>query len=193
MSLHDPPPGGEHGSFSLVLPLFLLPWLHAVALLLPRLFACLLYLFLAIFMIPWIYSAWKSRHWNLEQTKLKVLRISKWGIKHRKITKILSNTCYLDNLSQFAWKQERRCLVLHLWPSLPRSYHSWHRHQPSPSPITDIADTRHTARLITMHGINNRKQLVQHYLQNGPSLLTWSRLLFKPQRLEEQMCRYSSS
>ena len=95
--------------------------------------------------------------------------------------------------SRFAWKQERRCLVLHLWHSLPRSYHSWHRHQPSPSPITDIADTRHTARLITMHGINNRKQLVQHYLQNGPSLLTWSRVLFKPQRLEEQMCRYSSS
>lgn len=54
--------------------------------------------FSAIFMIPWIYSAWKSRHWNLEQTKLKVLRISKWGIKHRKITKIPSNTWYLDNL-----------------------------------------------------------------------------------------------
>ena len=27
--------------------------------------------FSAIFMIPWIYSAWKSRHWNLEKTKLK--------------------------------------------------------------------------------------------------------------------------
>ena len=96
-------------------------------------------------------------------------------VRHRKITKILSNTCYLDMLglpqSRSAGVSCSTFDTRYLVPTIPDI-------ATSPSPITDIADTRHTARLITMHGINNRKQLVQHYLQNGPSLLTWSRVLF---------------
>ena len=49
--------------------------------------------------------------------------------------------------ARFASKQERRCLVLHLWHSLPRSYHSWHRHLA----IAHYRYCRHTAHGTAHH------------------------------------------